>query len=172
VPTFRCTFCGSDHEGPPRSYGFEAPTPYHLVPESERTGRVELGEETCTLVDALGGQHYFVRGNVEIPILGESEPFVWNLWVSLSEKNFHRALDRWEDPRRVEEPAYFGWLSTRIPLYPETLNLKTNVHTRPLGVRPSIVLEPTEHPLAVEQHRGITLERVQEIAELSLHPKR
>jgi hypothetical protein len=43
------------------------------------------------------------------------------------------------------------------------------VHTRAVGVRPYIQLEPTDHPLAVEQRTGITLARVQEIAEMVLH---
>jgi hypothetical protein len=35
--------------------------------------------------------------------------------------------------------------------------------------RPLVELEPTDHPLAVEQRTGITLGRVQEIAETLLH---
>jgi hypothetical protein len=49
----------------------------------------------------------------------------------------------------------FGWLSTSIPCYPETINLKTNVHNSPIGVTPYIELEPTEHPLAMEKREGI-----------------
>ncbi|KIL78948.1 hypothetical protein SD77_3749 [Bacillus badius] len=59
----------------------------------------------------------------------------------------------------------FGWLSTVLSCYPETINLKTRVHTRPVGFSPSIELEPTEHPLAVEQREGITVERIKQIAE-------
>jgi hypothetical protein len=40
------------------------------------------------------------------------------------------------------------------------LSLKTMVHTQPVGVRPSIELEPTDHPLAIEQREGITVARV------------
>jgi hypothetical protein len=65
----------------------------------------------------------------------------------------------------------FVWLSTTLPPYePTTLNLKTNVHTREVGVPPFIELEPTDHPLAVEQRTGITRARVQQFAELLLHP--
>lgn len=96
-------------------------------------------------------------------------PFVWDVWVSLSETNFKRASDRWHDPNRTEEPPYFGWLCNNLPGFPETLSLKTNVHTRPLGIRPFIELEPTEHPLAVEQRDGITMARVIEIAETAMH---
>ena len=67
------------------------------------------------------------------------------------------------------ELPYFGWLSSSVPGYPETLKLETMVHTRAVGVRPRIELEPTDHPLAVEQREGITRERVREIAEIVLH---
>lgn len=39
------------------------------------------------------------------------------------------------------------------------------IHPRADGIRPYIELEPTDHPLAVEFREGITMERVQEIAE-------
>jgi len=46
------------------------------------------------------------------------------------------------------------------------LNLKTLVHLRSGGLRPFIELEPTDHPLAVEQRNGISMTRVEEIASL------
>jgi hypothetical protein len=114
-------------------------------------------------------KHWFIVGNLEIPILGSEERFSWDVWVSLSEQNMKRAAQLWETPGRESEPAYFGWLSTLLPGYPETLHLKTMVHTRAVGRRPLVELEPTDHPLAVEQRQGITWERVQEISELVLH---
>jgi hypothetical protein len=90
--------------------------------------------------------------------------------VSLSRDNFARALSLRTTAGRERAQPYFGWLSTELPLYqPTTLSLKTHVRTRPVGQRPLIELEPTGHPLAVEQRTGITLERVQEIAETLLH---
>ena len=96
-------------------------------------------------------------------------PFVWGVWTSISSNNFKRMAEHWESPRRETEPPYFGWLCTSLPLYPETLLLKTNVHSRPIGHRPFIELEPTDHPLAIEQRNGITMDRVREIAEVLLH---
>jgi hypothetical protein len=78
-------------------------------------------------------------------------------------------VELWDDPKRTEEPPYFGWLSNSIAGYPETLNLKTNVHTRSLDLRPTIELERTDHPLALEQHEGISAERLRELVELHLH---
>ncbi|MYX38659.1 DUF2199 domain-containing protein [Streptomyces sp. SID8377] len=47
---------------------------------------------------------------------------------------------------------------------------RTNAHTRPVGTRPLMELEPTDHPLAVEQRTGITQDRVREIAMAVPHP--
>ncbi|ALV50105.1 DUF2199 domain-containing protein [Streptomyces althioticus] len=115
------------------------------------------------------GLHYFVKGLIEIPVIDSDEVFSWGVWVSLSRENFSRASDLWDRPGREAEKPYFGWLTTDLPVYPTTLNLKTLVHTRPVGERPFIELEPTDHPLAVEQRTGISLERVREIASALLH---
>ena len=109
----------------------------------------------------------FVRGLIEIPVTGGGT-FAWNVWVSLSETTFARAHELWDEPRRAKEPPAFGWLSTEIPVYARpTVDLKTRVHTREPSVRPYVELEPTDHPLAVEQRTGITPERVHEIAALA-----
>jgi hypothetical protein len=73
-------------------------------------------------------------------------------------------------PERQAEPPYFGWLSTDLSaVYPTTLDLALHVHTRPIGQRPFLEGEPTEHLLAIEQREGITLDRVREINGLLLH---
>ncbi|MEU6845643.1 DUF2199 domain-containing protein [Streptomyces sp. NPDC046716] len=46
---------------------------------------------------------------------------------------------------------------------------ETHVHTRQVGQRPFIELEPTSHALAIEQRTGITMDRVREIAEAVIH---
>jgi hypothetical protein len=94
---------------------------------------------------------------------------VWGVWTSLSQKNFERFVSLLDSPDRHEEPPYFGWLSSRIPMYPETLNLKTHVHLRPHNARPYVELEPTDHSLAAEQREGMTLARARSIAEAVFH---
>jgi hypothetical protein len=106
---------------------------------------------------------------LKIPLVDHDDVFAFGVWTSLSAENFNRTIELLDEPRRVAEEPYFGWLSNRIPGYPETLNLKTQVHTSEVGRRPFVELEPTDHPLAQEQQEGITLERVQEIVEPSLH---
>ncbi|MEU6851817.1 DUF2199 domain-containing protein [Actinacidiphila alni] len=126
-----------------------------------------LSSDQCV----IKGQHFFIRGLIEIPVIGSEDVFSWGVWVSLSRDNFTRSLEVWNTAGREAEKPYFGWLSTELALYPEsTTNLKTNAHTRPIGNRPFIELEPTDHPLAVEQRTGITLDRVREIATAVMHP--
>ncbi|MEU3664342.1 DUF2199 domain-containing protein [Streptomyces sp. NPDC032940] len=131
------------------------------------------GADDCLLCSdqcVIRAEHYFVKGLIEIPVIGSDEVFSWGVWVSLSRDNFSRAADLWDTPGRESEKPYFGWLTTDLPLYsPTTLNLKTHVHTRPVGERPYVELEPTDHPLAVEQRTGITLDRVREIAAAVRH---
>jgi hypothetical protein len=162
---YKCNTCGNWHDDLPMSFGANTPYWYDMIAPEERSWRAELSSDQCI----IDNQHYFVRGCIEIPILDDPGPFIWGVWVSLSEKSFERMSELWETTDREGEPPYFGWLSTSLPGYPETLNLKTNVHTRPLGQRPLIELEPSDHPLAVEQREGITMARVQEIVESVMH---
>jgi len=164
---YRCSICNELHSGIPFSYGSPLPRTAYDVPESERDERVLLSSDQCIVDD----EHFFILGRVELPVLdGDEEIFSWNAWVSLSRENFERVSELWEVEGRENEPPYFGWLSTTLPCYePDTFLLKTHVHTRPVGERPFIELEPTDHPLAIEQRNGITLKRVQEIAECVRH---
>ncbi|WP_289137848.1 DUF2199 domain-containing protein [uncultured Brevibacillus sp.] len=108
-----------------------------------------------------------VRGCIEIPVIDSEDTFIWNVWVSLNKENFKRTYVNWEEEGREKElEPMFGWLSTSLSCYPDTtLHLKTLVYTRPVGVRPYIELESTDHPLSIEQRTGITRARVIEIAE-------
>jgi hypothetical protein len=156
-----CGCCGKYHDELPLNYGSPAPIYYEEATKRERKKRFEINDDLCV----MDGEHFFIRGCIEIPVKGLNEPFVWGVWVSLSEENFERTLENWDNPDREELEPMFGWLSTHLPFYPDTLNMKTYVHTRSIDLRPYIELEPTDHPLSVEQREGITIDRVKEIAE-------
>jgi hypothetical protein len=91
------------------------------------------------------------------------------VWASLSEVNFERTLELWDQEGRENEPAYFGWLSTALLVYPDTMFLKTSVQTQPVGSVPLITVEHNDHPLSVDQHHGVTLEKVHKWLEQLLH---
>jgi hypothetical protein len=146
------------------SFAWDAPGPYYAIPAEDRGSRCDLTSDVCV----IDNEHFFIRGCVEIPVVDGPSPFVWGVWCSLSKENFKRTIEMWKVEGRENEPPCFGWLCTAIPGYP-AIPLKTHLHTRPLGERPFVELEPTDHPLAVEQREGITMARVREIASALLH---
>ena len=165
VLEFRCHVCGELHCGLP-AFGFEAPAQVRVVPTGEES-RIELTSDTC-LID-LDGLHRFVRAQLEIPIQGTSDSFSWGVWVSLSEVSFNRFLELFEEEGRLPGESFFGWLSSSLPEYPETMFLKTRIRSREFPLRPLVELEATEHPLSVDQRDGVPLARAIELAMRLLH---
>ena len=163
---WQCT-CGSAHTGLAYSFAAPAPDAWAALRWWQRGRSSQLADEVCI----LRGSDFFIRGLIEIPVLDGDQPvFSWNVWSSLSRENFERAGALWDSAERVDEPPYFGWMAVElVPAYPTTTNLKLNVHTREPGRRPLLEVEPTDHPLAVEQREGITVERVRHLNEAMLH---
>jgi hypothetical protein len=155
-----CGCCGKQFNTLPLDFSSRAPDQWFTIPEAERDSRGKLDSDICV----IDGKDIFVRGCLEIPIIGRDDKFIWGVWVSVSKESFDRILELWTAPVIKNEPPRFGWLCNNISIYPQTMGLKTHLHLRGDGIRPSIELEPTDHPLAIEQRQGILLERVEEIA--------
>jgi hypothetical protein len=164
---FTCATCGEYHVGMP-AFGWDYPVQYLAVPPEEREARVDLGTDHCVIDD----EWFFVRGCLEIPVRGHDEPLSWGVWLSLSRNSFEKYVALFDDVEREPGALFFGWLCSALPGYSDTQLLKTMLHVRPWPTRPYVELEPTDHPLAVEQRSGITAERVREIAERVMHPHR
>jgi len=163
---FICRGCGQYHDELPQGFKFEAPADYYAIAEAERSRRCMLSSDQCVLDD----EYFFVAGNIDLQIAGSPDAFVWTVWVSLGRASFERASKLWHTPSRESEPPSFGWLRSSVPGYPETLNLKTQVHTSAVGVRPTIELETTDHPLSIDQRVGISRARAEELGLVALHP--
>jgi hypothetical protein len=76
------------------------------------------------------------------------------VWRSLSAASFERHGVLFEDERRSAGESCFGWLCNALPGYPDTWLLECRLHVREYPSRPWVELEPTDHPLAVDQRRG------------------
>jgi len=147
------------------SFGSHKPLSYYEVPEAERESRCDCGTDDCVIDE----EWFFVRGCIEIPVVGEEEPFVWGVWVSLSKESYEKWIKCFDEKKRSYIGPFFGWLNAWLKPYPDTMNLKTQVYLRDDGIRPYIELEPTDHPLAIEQREGITKERVAELYSEMMH---
>ena len=163
---FKCASCDEWHEGM-HTFGANAPLHFYGIEAEDRGRRCVLDSDTCI----IDHEFFFVRGCLDIPVHGEAEAFTWGVWVSLSKDHFAIFTAHYDTPKRSHIGPFFGWLSAELPLYPSTENLKTRVHLRDDGIRPYIELEPTNHPLAVEQRNGISVDRVAEIYAFFEHRK-
>ena len=97
-----CAICKAQHSSLPLCFGADAPW-RALAPEAEFDERVELTADQCV----VDGEHFFVRGHIELPIIDTTDTFAWSVWCSLSEKSFRDMTERWEDPLR-DGDGYFG----------------------------------------------------------------
>jgi hypothetical protein len=164
---FTCVACEREHDLEQVSFGAVAPLQWGLLSDEERS-RSTLSQEQCE-IDSRKGKSYYIRACLDIPIRGTNRTFTWGVWCSLSESSFTEISAHWEDPHRSRLGPYFGWLCTLIPGYSETAFLKTRVHQRAIGMRPLVELEPTDHPLAVDQRLGIEQQRLVTILTELIH---
>jgi hypothetical protein len=169
-----CPCCGETHSGPfdiacdkPDFWpgpGEKSPNSDVMMPGDPHTN--VLTEDFCI----LNGEHFFVRCVLRLPIVGTAgEHFGFGVWATLSKKNFETYLSVFDAGDAGDLGPWFGWFSNRLPGYPDTLNVKCRVHPQDHRQRPHIELEPTDHPLAIDQRQGITLDRLLEIYALSGH---
>lgn len=156
--SWKCEICGAEHEGLPTCFGVEAPWRI-VVPESEFESRVLLSPDECIVDEKL----FFIRGHIEIPIRDYSEPLAFSVWSSLSQDSYLHLADRWESSDRAGD-RYFGWLSSQLPIYPDTIHLKLDVVSRKPGLTPLFSVQNEDHPLAIDQRKGIDMKRWHEIA--------
>ena len=93
---FKCSSCGEIHEGS-SSFGFNAPDQYATLSDEQKSRMGVLSEDFCTITHTDGIDR-FVRAVLEVPIHGVEKPFLWGVWVSLSEKSFNRYKETYSDP--------------------------------------------------------------------------
>lgn len=161
---FKCASCDSWHEGIP-GWGWKYPFHYHSVPESERAARCFLTSDLCVVDDTA----FYICGCLELPIPGSTDIVSFRVWVSLGESDWFEFQDLIGVSKRSYTGPYFGWLDSTIPIYPDTYKMTCVVHIRDDGIRPFIELEPTDHPLSVDQREGVSQERVQALYDFFEH---
>jgi len=154
--SYRCTVCNQVHDDLP-DLGADKPDIWWSIPEAERAARIKLTSDTCVVDD----EFYLIRGVLRLPLTDEPEVFGFGVWVSQKKENFGTYLANFDTS---SIGPFFGWLCTNIGYYARrTLHLKTMAHFQDGNQRPQIEVEPTDHPLAIDQREGITLANVWEI---------
>jgi hypothetical protein len=162
---FSCTECGEWHSELPLQYSFQLPRAIMDIPAAEREQRIVITPDQCV----IDNRDFYLRGRILLPIHGLEEPFVWGVWAEVSPVNFLRSNQLWHTPGRENQPPFSGYLDSEIFIFGNTINLEVDIRTQVIGERPRFTVSNPDHPLALEQRNGITLERAQEIAEMVIH---
>lgn len=154
-----CAICGQAHDELPFGYGARAPRAAEDLPAAEREDRLELGSDQCVIDD----ERFFLRGRLEIAVTDAPQhTFIWGVWVEVTELQFDRAAALWEQADS-KQPPMPGALSTDVPCFEGTSGLAAQLHFHTAGQVPRVVLAAGEHPLVLEQQRGVTLQRIKAI---------
>ena len=156
--SFQCRTCGETHVGLP-SFGPDAPDSYAALSEFDRSNKAVLGSDNCIIENEL----FFVRGRVELPILGREDSLIWQVWCSLSRESYIQWEDAYDLDSRSHIGPFFGWLNTQLPFYEDSFNLATSVHLRDNGIRPYVEIHETGHRLYTDQSTGISVPEVEKL---------
>ncbi|HTW59989.1 MAG TPA: DUF2199 domain-containing protein [Terriglobales bacterium] len=160
--------CGKVHKGLPMSFAADSPDMFANMNRDGRDARCVYGSDQYV----IDQKWFFIRGCLEIPLIGSKDVFLWGLWASVREEVFDEIAECWElAGRETLRGPYKGRLANSLAEYPETLNLKIKILIQPIGTRPLFVIEEVDHPFAIEQSSGITQDRAFELAALLLHRK-
>lgn len=169
-----CPCCGEVHQG---LFDLVSDQPDCWWREGHRglTGEITTDTEDLLTADVCvqDGEHFFVRGDIDLPIIGAPGlKFTFSAWSTLSKHNLQLYLDSlWVNDTAGLGP-WLGWLSTSIKGYPETLNLACQIERRQGGDRLDLTILDVDHPLAVEQRDGISFTRILDIYALNDHDLR
>jgi hypothetical protein len=148
--SWTCVSCGEKHQGL-FDLGYAKPDFWqrpeaHLPNSALRHSGDCLTEDFCVMEG-----HYFIRCVLELPLIGAPERyFGFGVWSTLSKKNFDQYVETFDSDQSSEMGPWFGWFSNRLKPYPDTLNLKCQVHPKDGRQRPWIEIESTDHPLGQE----------------------
>ena len=144
-----------------------SPFAFHAAAPDAWTAELAGDPESGLTADqcVIGGERFFARGLLVLPVRDAEEDFTWGVWVELSPGSFERMSELWETPNREREPPYPGWLANALPGYQaSTLGMLARMTTRPVGLAPLVQVSADDHPLSAEQQQGIDVARVREIA--------
>ncbi|WP_312824337.1 DUF2199 domain-containing protein [Epilithonimonas sp.] len=158
---FKCNCCGKIYDNIPMTFGNDYPAFYYSIPDDEIENRIEYQKSLCVIDE----KYFFHRVRLEIPILDYSENLNFDIWTTISEENFIKRNDDWNNSERTDNEPYFGWLENEIPTYFDTFHLETISRENEVGLIPSLEIIDENHPLYFDQQNGITLEKAQKIVQ-------
>lgn len=158
--SYFCSICGNEHAALLRDMAYHRPGDYYDVPPDERTKRVWFDAEMNPDLCVIDGKKFYLRGVLSMPIQGEENDFRWGTWAQVEEKDFRRYYELWDETDVSNEPVFRGYLSGGVRDFAESDGLEVEIQLQSNNQRPRLTVVSKNHPLAIAQRDGVTLEDV------------
>jgi len=114
-----------------------------------------LSEDFCV----LDGKYFFVRAVLEIPVHGLDNEWGFGCWSTLSQTNFEKYADGFDDGMFEDDGPWFGWLTNQLKFYFEDPDpIAVDVVPQLGRQRLRLFVQQEDHPLAIAQRDGISAE--------------
>jgi len=153
-----CHQCGAVHAIDKLELIFARPDAVFELSGDERKRDVQESSDLCV----LRGERCFVRAILPLPVHGSDIPYRLGVWVETSQAAYRRIRKLWRDEDQALEPPFEVTLANSIPTVPETRGLAAQLHLTGPKTRPDVFIAAKEHPLAEQQHHGISAHRAYE----------
>jgi hypothetical protein len=164
---FVCSVCGEHHAGRLLDIRVSLPDVIHALSEEERERRTWLADDFAVLDDDL----FFVRGLLELPIPTLESRFAYGVWIQVAQRDFTFLMEHWDDPAQLRFAPTDGTLANELGPYVATAGLPARLQPISPDLLPLVEVLAADHPLALDQRRGISESRSDELAARVLHPE-
>ena len=161
---FTCDVCGETHAGETRDIRMGLPQAIFLLDEEDRRSRAYV-EDDFAILHTDGGDRYYVRALLELPIDGEEGYFGYGAWVEVSERDVAALGELWKDEAGWRSGPFAGTLANELHPYAFTEGLPVQIRLRDVKLLPLVELGDTDHELVRAQRNGISPHRAHQLAE-------
>ncbi|MDQ0667600.1 DUF2199 domain-containing protein [Pseudomonas sp. W2I6] len=153
-----CNQCEEEHRIDEMELAFRRPDAVMALSQDDRESGVQENNDLAI----IGGKQFFIRALLPLPVLGREEVFHIGIWVRIQQLDFERVYELWDDPQQSSEPPFSVTIANDIPGLPATCGLPAMLNLTDPANRPKVTLIASNHPLSLEQCRGITAHRAHE----------
>ncbi len=160
----RCAVCGEEGDLLAMEPNYARPDAYLKLPADQREQLTSFSNDDGRIRNANDSERrHFLRALLTVPIRGTRQDCAWGVWVEVSEADWERAYELWDDPKQGKVPPFPGRLANALRCYQGTLGLPGRVRLTAPKESPLFELDAdVDHPLAREQREGVDTQRVVE----------
>jgi hypothetical protein len=150
-PSSLTDYCTQNGRDLPRRFLVDLPQAILELSAAQRHRRAACTENEAVLDEC----RFFARGELTIPVQDGTEPFCYDCWIELPERN-HLVLISTDDHHARDSLAPLpGHLANCLPPFYDTMGIEALLVVRPLGSRSQIVLRSPSRMTGLQQD-GLT----------------